>query len=434
VPVGEGDYYTVRQEDEGHTLLVEVTATDAGGTATARSNPRTVLTQRPVAVEPPSFTGTQRLDQKLTAQLGTWVPTPRRFEYHWERCHWKDDDCQEIAGTDGDRTYKIKEEDMGHRLRLVVWAIGTEGRGYAASAMTAELRRIPPTNLRLPSLSGTARVGEKLTGDPGEWSKPLDYGLQLSWYRCDADGENCKQILDNEFGRRYKVRRDDFGHTIRFAVIATSDGVITFKRSDPSEVVPTYPPINTVAPFITGLQRLGEKLTANRGTWTADRSIEYRHWWTRCNADGEECQTIDGSENDRTYTVGRNDLGHTLKLRVRASTEEGEAEAWSTATFRIEEQPPKPLSNPSITGTLRVDHTLTANLGVWTSALNVHFNPRWYRCEANGTGCVAIDGADDRTYRVRYTDVDHRIKLLVTAVSDEGTGTAWSAATDVIMR
>jgi hypothetical protein len=210
--------------------------------------------------------------------------------------------------------------------------------------------------------------------------------------------------------------------------------VITPASSELTEVVPMIPPVNTVAPSIGGLQRLGEKLTANRGTWTADGRIEYKHWWTRCNAEGEACQTIDGSENDRTHTVGRDDLGHTLKLRVFASTDEGEAEAWSTRTFLITEQPPKPLSDPSISGTPRVDRTLTANLGVWTSALNVRFNPRWYRCEANGTGCVAIDGADERTYRVRYADVDHRIKLLVTAVSDEGLGTATSAATEVVTR
>ena len=35
---------------------------------------------------------------------------------------------------------------------------------------------------------------------------------------------------------------------------------------------------------------------------------------------------------------------------------------------------------------------------------------------------------------VRYTDIDHRIKLQVSAFSDEGNGTAWSAETDVIKR
>ncbi len=54
--------------------------------------------------------------------------------------------------------------------------------------------------------------------------------------------------------------------------------------------------------------------------------------------------------------------------------------------------------------------------------------------EANGTGCVAIDDAGNRTYRFRYSDVDHRLKVNVTAVSDEGDGTAWSATTDVITR
>ena len=433
VPVGEGEVYRVRQEDEGSTLLVEVTATDAGGTATARSNPRTVLTQRPLPVEGPSITGVARLKQKLTAHLGTWTPTPRRFEYYWERCDgWGDKVCRKVDGSDGDRTYKIDEDDLAYTLRIVVWAIGTDGRGYAVSDKSAVVYRHAPTNLHPPSISGTARLGETLTGHPGEWTRPLDGGLEFDWLRCDTEGQHCTFLFES--GRRYRITREDLGHTIKFRVAGWSDGAATVALSPPTEVVPAYPPVNTVAPSITGLQRLGEKLTANRGTWTADQPIAYRHWWTRCNAEGEECQTIDGSENDRTYTVSRDDLGHTLKLRVRASTDEGDAEAWSTRTFLIEAQPPRPLSNPSITGVPRVDRTLTANLGVWTSALNVEFNPRWYRCEADGTGCVPIDGADGRTYRVRYADLDHRIKLLVTAVSDEGTGTASSSATEVVTR
>lgn len=436
MPVGEGDVYRVSQQDEGHTILVEVTATDAGGSATARSNPRTVLTQRPLPTVRPWVTGIAKLEQRLTAHTGTWSPAPRRIDYYWERCNR--DGCAKVDGSDGDRTYKIDEDDLGYSLRIVVWATGTEGRGFAVSDPSAVVHRYPPTNLRRPTVSGTARVGMRLTGEPGEWSEPHDRPLDFYWYRCEADdleGKHCKQIHDPaEFGRRYTVRREDAGYRIKFIVVAANDGVVTGASAELTDVVPLNPPVNTVAPKITGLQRLGETLTANRGTWTADREIELRHWWTRCDADGEHCQTVDGSENDRTYKVGRADLGFTLKLRVRAETEEGVAEAWSERTSKITEQPPKPLANPSISGTPRVDRTLTADLGVWTSAWNVRFNVRWYRCEANGTGCVAIQDADDRTYRLRYSDIDHRIKAQVTAVSDEGNGSAWSDATAVIMR
>ena len=319
-----------------------------------------------------------------------------------------------------------------------MWANGTEGRGYAVSDTSATVHRVHAVNYVPPSFSGTARVGETLTGDPGEWSKPLDWGLLYSWLRCepdDPDSDHCESIMDGDkvyAGRNYKVQRADLGHTLRLEVLASHDWILTAARSEPSAVVPTDTPVNTVAPSIAGLQRLGEKLTANRGSWTAGQKIDYKHWWMRCNADGEECQTIDGSENDKTHTVGRDDLGHTLKLRVHASTKEGDAEGWSTATSRIEEQPPVALGNPSIAGTPRVDQVQTANLGVWTSALNVRFNLQWYRCAANGTGCVAIDGADGRTYRIRYADRGYRIKLVVTAVSDEGTGTASSAVTEVV--
>jgi hypothetical protein len=271
------------------------------------------------------------------------------------------------------------------------------------------------------------------------WQGPVDWSIYPRWFRCDpedVEGKHCKQITDSDdmFDREYKLRPSDVGYTIRFEAIAANDDGATYLKSAPTEVVTAIPPVNTAGPSISGQARLGQKLTANRGTWTADGKLELKHWWTRCNADGEACQTISGSENDKTHTVSRDDLHYTIKLRVLATGLEGEAEAWSEPTAQIEQQPPVALTNPSISGTPRVDEKLTANLGEWTLALNLHLNVRWYRCETNGTGCVAIDGADDRTYRLRYTDIDHRIKLQVTATSDEGTGTAWSATTDIIVR
>jgi uncharacterized protein YukE len=439
--VGEGEIYVVGQEDEGSTVLVEVTATDAtGAAATARSNPRTILILRPLPVVRPSITGTPHFGEKLTGHLGTWAPKPTSYRFYWTRClRGYPDHCSKVADSDGDRTLKIGDDDIGYTYQFVVWATGPDGGGVARSDETVLSYRIPAVNYRAPSVIGTARVGQKLTADLGEWSKPLDEPLYWTWYRCDpadVEGKQCRQIVDGPdiFDREYKVQRSDFGYTIRIRVVARHDDWPTSVMSEPTAVVPMIPPVNTAAPAINGTARLGEKLTADRGTWTGDGKLEFKHWWTRCNAAGEECQTIAGSENDKTHEVGRDDRHYTLKLRVLATTAEGEAEAWSAATAKIEEQPPVALTDPSIAGTPRVDEKLTANLGVWTSALDLHLNPRWYRCDANGTGCVPIDGADDSTYRLRYTDIDHRIKLQVSAVSDEGNGTAWSAATDVIKR
>src|SRR5919201_5772631 len=43
----------------------------------------------------------------------------------------------------------------------------------------------PPTNLSLPTISGTAQVGQTLVGNPGTWSGPNpSYAYQ--WQRCGA--------------------------------------------------------------------------------------------------------------------------------------------------------------------------------------------------------------------------------------------------------
>ena len=72
-PVGYGDTYLITDADEGASLLVEVTAVDAGGIGRARSNPRAVMTMRPINLSPPTFIGRQRLGEKLTGQFGSWT-------------------------------------------------------------------------------------------------------------------------------------------------------------------------------------------------------------------------------------------------------------------------------------------------------------------------------------------------------------------------
>jgi hypothetical protein len=66
-------------------------------------------------------------------------------------------------------------------------------------------------------------------------------------------------------------------------------------------------------------------LSTHPGTWTAPASagtIAYGYQWESCDTQANNCQTIAGAQN-ATYTPTPADIGHTLRLTVNASDNDG---------------------------------------------------------------------------------------------------------------
>jgi hypothetical protein len=181
---------------------------------------------------------------------------------------------------------------------------------------------------------------------------------------------------------------------------------------------------------VTGTARVGEVLTAHRGTWD-NAPTAYAYRWLRCNQLGNSCVVL--AADGETYRLGQADLGHTLRVRVRASNADGSATARSEQSDVVVANAP-PLTNtsrPTITGDARVGQELTANEGTW-SGNPTSFAFQWQRCDIDTLLCVDVAGATGRTYGVRAGDVGTRLRVQVTARTDTRTGTATSAATAVV--
>jgi hypothetical protein len=88
-------------------------------------------------------------------------------------------------------------------------------------------------------------------------------------------------------------------------------------------------------------------------------------------------------------------------------------------------------SQPTIAGTQQQGKTLTAGNGVWTNT-PTSFTYQWQRCNADGSSCVNIATATKKTYLLAAADVDHTIRVVVTATNADGHNTANSKPTDVI--
>ena len=155
------------------TIRVVVTATNAGGSASATSN-QTAVVQAPSPpgnTALPTIAGTAKQGQTLTASNGSWSNNPTSFAYQWRRCSSSGSSCINISGATG-QSYVLVSADVGQRLiRVVVTATNPAGSASATSNQTAVVQaQSPPGNTALPTIAGTANAG----ADPDRLERQLE--------------------------------------------------------------------------------------------------------------------------------------------------------------------------------------------------------------------------------------------------------------------
>jgi hypothetical protein len=108
-------------------------------------------------------------------------------------------------------------------------AFGQPGNGDAATAAK-------PRNKTLPTIAGTAEVGQTLIATRGTWSgSPTTFHYE--WARCDSTGAACLGI-SGATGKIYTVTTGDVGHTLRVMVTARNADGATSAVSAATTVVP----------------------------------------------------------------------------------------------------------------------------------------------------------------------------------------------------
>lgn len=175
----------------------------------------------------------------------------------------------------------------------------------------------PPENTELPSITGTARVGETLTGDDGEWSGTPAPVLSRQWL---ADGEPIEDATDTT----YEPVEDDIGKVITLSVTATNSAGSDTAVSAPTAAVTAAlaAPVNTAPPVITGDAEIGETLTTTDGTWTGNPEPTYTYQWQR-SSDGENDWTAIEGATGATHTLVEDDKDQYIRCIVTGTNSEG---------------------------------------------------------------------------------------------------------------
>jgi hypothetical protein len=190
----------------------------------------------------PTISGGTSVGDTLTGDPGTWAPGAASYKYNWRRC--PPDGGQGAGNCEGiidgpSNQYVLQPSDVGFKA-----FDGGGGKiGVNTSNATAKItgQGVGPTNTGLPTVTGTAAVGQTLTATQGSWASKFLVDFANDWLRCDGSGGGCAPIGAN--GTAYTVSNADKGSTLRARVTATNPAGTTQVSSDPTAVVPGAPPV-----------------------------------------------------------------------------------------------------------------------------------------------------------------------------------------------
>ena len=417
--------YALVPADAGADVRAVVTATNVYGVASANSalvGP--VLTVPPVNSAAPAITGTPQRSFTLTAAPGAWSGTGDVYTYQWQRSTDGGGTWADISGATT-ATYPVAVTDEAALLRVVITATDPHGAASQASAPTSLVAPFPPANTVAPTVTGTVQRTTMLTATPGTWTgAPNSYAYQ--WQ--EDSGEGYADIA-GATGLQYTLGSADEGATVRLVVTATNPDGMVMAASTPTVAVPGSPPVNTALPAITGALQRTATLTATQGAWSGIGNT-YAYQWQN-STDGTNWTDIGGATG-ATYPLTGADEGSALRVVVTASNPDATVSATSAATATVPASPPVVTVAPAVSGTAQRTGVLAATPGTWNGIGNT-YGYQWQRSTDGGGTWANISGATATTYTLGLTDEGATLRVLVGAQNPDGTATAASAATAVVV-
>ena len=281
----------------------------------------------------------------------------------------------------GGASYRFRWDDPG-----LGWSQGNE----VTVSLVQSDQNTPA--LGAPTISGTAQVGETLTADTSgvEDADGLDnVSYRYQWVRNDGIADT---DIDDATDITYTVDADDVGKTIRVRVNFTDDA-----DNDETLTSAAANRAATGALTISGTARVGEKLTADASRIADADGLEgavYSYRWIR--DDGSDVTDIRDARYV-TYTVGADDVGKTIRVRVSFTDDAGNNETLtSAATAAVAEAADPAATGAPIGGTAQVGEKLKPDVsGIVGADLTVSLTV---------AAAASHDGSSEFTFEIEFSE------------------------------
>ena len=415
--------YTVRAVDEGKSIGVSVSYTDArdfGHTLTSAGTAAVLPSNRNPSGKP-EVIGSPKVGNTLTADTSGISdpdgPSTPSFTYQWLG------DDQPITGALS-ATYTLLAAQLGQRVKVRVSF--TDGAGNTetltspatVTVLAANTANQRPSGTLTVSLSGSWQVNKgTLTVGQGEITDPDGPGdlvavlLRPASYEWVADGDVAGT------GLSFPLTPDVVGKRITLRVSFTdSAGVNETFSSTPGG--PVYWRVSaTGQPGITGAYRVGDTLTATTTGIVEPDGIDETSLAYEWFADG----TAIANATSSTYMLTANELNKRITVRVSFNDRAGDSEvltSLATGPVRAVGTQDQPATGTvTVRGMPRLGRTLTAvtdGVSDPDGLSSVRFAFQWLADNA------AISGATGRTHALTGSDLGKRISVRVTFADDGG--------------
>ncbi|GAA4696173.1 M1 family aminopeptidase [Nocardioides conyzicola] len=378
--------FTAVAATTGKTLKAVARASTLGGTCLS-CTATTVVGNAPISPAPvPTITGgTPTVGVPLTADTTGWADGTT-FGYQWFL------DGTPVPGATS-ATYTPASDVVG--LPVTVRVTGTLA-GFnpttQTSAATAVGVRATMTT-GTPTISGTPKIGQRLTVDRGTWQAGTVFT-----YQWRANGTN----ISGATGPSYvPAVASQVGQTIDVVVTGTRAGYTTASKTSAATtaVAAGDALASTPTPTFTGTPKVGVPFAPNYGSW--DDGVTTTFTWQ---ANG----TNIGGATTGSFTPTATQLGQTLTVTVTGT------KAGITAVTKISAGSDAVVAGtqtlqptPTITGTPRVGTAVTGVQGTWDTGTTK--TNKWY---ADG---VEIAGATGTTYTPTVAQIGQVLTYEVTS-------------------
>ena len=364
--------YTLSASDLGKQMSVVLTPVKAGYASTTQTSASsavvaaTMFTAAPV----PTITGTVKVGSTLTGVPGTWNPvvSSSDFGWAWSISGSATGTYAPIAGATAS-TYVLQAADSGKFVKVTVTG---KKSGYADTARSsvATVSVTPGTFATppVPTISGTAKVGQTLTANEGTWSPTTDSYTYVWSSAATATGTYA--AISGATGKTYGLKTTDRGKFIKVTVTGVKSGYApaTSLSAATSVVVAAFTTAPT--PTITGTVRVGQTLTAVPGTWSPVAAFTYQ--WKR--TAGDVTTNISGATL-ATYVLTGADRGAVISVAVTGAAATYETTTKTSDSTEAVASGVFTAPTPTITGTAISAQTLTAVPGTWAPVATLTY--RW---------------------------------------------------------
>jgi len=474
--------YTLKANEHG-TATVYVSLKDNGGTANGGVDTSAAQTFT-ITVNPENDAPTLSTVERSVNEDGKLTFTANDFTLHFHEVDKAGDDHTslvyiKIISLPSNGTMRLDSADVTVNQEILLGDLGKltftpdadwngstsfkwnayDGELYADEDASVNITVNPvndaPVNDVMPSYTGTMKVGQELTANPGTWNDNTDISVSGSssisyayqWETADDDTGTGAEDIAGANSDTFTITTGQAHKYIRLRVTASDSGV---GSGNPTTIAYSgWILVGNTAPLVSGLTKTAAEdsvLTFTPGDFTGkytDADLDSMTKIKITSLPGNGVLKLDGTPVSIGDEIDVSDIGK-LTFTPNGNWNGDTSFTWNgfdgmvyadadaPVTINITPVNDAPVNEviPSYTGTMKVGQELTADPGIWNDNTDISvsgssiisYTYQWEMADDDtGAGAEDIAGANSDTFTITTGQAHKYIRLRVTA-SDSGVG------------